>query len=563
MKFSWKIPLLVTALLVGASPTSTASITMSKLRVDSYGYLGVPLTAQISLNFVTKINLKVYLQNDFNEKIIGRLSTVSRNDNSGTWLATFKLAKNARVGKYKLILIARSKDQVFRNSTSTVYFERLETKEAQTPQNTEKSKPTAPPEIVSDNPAEPYNSVTKNHMKSLPTYLNGLKKTCDPKLNCPETMSMPQELGSDSCKIIDATYPDDSSEDYLGSGFPVPKFSLSGKKEVNLVVVPITFQDFKISQENLLASKKIIEEAQNFYRYNSFGRINFSFELLPEKSWIRLPQSVSYYQRVWDKKETDVTQFLLDQVDNFDRDDIDAIMWLLPKGNFSFTSKKIDRRSKIYTLGKSRIPQSRVYGLHEEVTSDGMPGGFTHGLGHALYSFEDLYIFAGYSLTGQDEKPASFWDVMSGGGEFFGWSKWIAGWLKDSEVICLDASGTKSVVSIASINDFEGRKLIVIPVSESKAILAEYRTNPHEDVLEQYGLCQPSNFSQCESRYLHSGLLIYSLDTKIKHGAAPFRVAQKIDQPLLAVGQSMEFEGRKFSVLASANKEIFIEILKL
>lgn len=81
-----------------------------------------------------------------------------------------------------------------------------------------------------------------------------------------------------------------------------------------------------------------------------------------------------------------------------------------------------------------------------------------------------------------------------------------------------------------------------------------------ETYLEKYGVCQPVGVTQCESRYPHSGLLVYSLDTKIKHGAAPFRVAQMSGEPLLLTGQSLDFEGVRFRVMAASVNSIFVQV---
>jgi hypothetical protein len=151
---------------------------------------------------------------------------------------------------------------------------------------------------------------------------------------------------------------------------------------------------------------------------------------------------------------------------------------------------------------------------------------------------------------------------MGGGGEFFSWSKWIAGWLYDDEVLCVGQNNKRSILKIESFQSPVGAKLIAVPVSSHKVILAEFRTNSDEGYLNKFGVCQKNGITQCESRYEHSGLLIYSLDTTIKHGAAPFRVAQQTGQPLLRTGETLKFEGIEFQTVAASENAIYVQVTR-
>ena len=149
---------------------------------------------------------------------------------------------------------------------------------------------------------------------------------------------------------------------------------------------------------------------------------------------------------------------------------------------------------------------------------------------------------------------------MIGGGEFFGWSRWIAGWLKDSEVLCLESKSEPQTVYIKSLQDPDGPKLIAIPISESKVVLAEYRTNTMKSVINKYDFCAGRN---SKYRYKFSGLLLYNLDTTRAHANAPFRVAKSDEEELLEVGATYQYEGFKFAVTAADTQGIYVEIAKM
>ncbi len=545
-------------MVLGITPSASANISMTKLSVDPIGYLGIPTTVQITLKSKTKINVRAFLRNTFNETINGELTSVPKNSRSGTWSFTFKLANNSRTGAYKLHLSATGGKSRFDYSKTVISFRAAENNPINPGSISTGAQNNANTGSPQDDEAKQFNAITMNHIKFLPTFTRGLKPTCVAGVDCPALTNEDSLSTISECKISDATYPNDS-DGYVSSGFPPAKFSLAGQKKVRLLWIPVNFKDRRIDSTLHEKAIRTAKDTENFYSYNAFGRVDFQFQVLDSKSWVELPEKYDYYEKLWANRSTDITQFLLDNVKNGSVLKPDAVMWLFPHGKYLLRSKPFNVREKVFTLGESELPATRVYGLHEELESIG-PDGFAHGAGHALYSFEDLYVFSGYSSTGQNEKPASYWDLMGGGGEFFTWSKWVAGWLKDSEVHCVSQLTQAKVIDIAAFQNPDGKKLIVIPLSDSKVVLAEYRTNMPETYLEKYGVCQPVGVTQCESRYPHSGLLVYSLDTKIKHGAAPFRVAQMSGEPLLLTGQSLDFEGVRFRVMAASVNSIFVQV---
>jgi hypothetical protein len=108
-----------------------------------------------------------------------------------------------------------------------------------------------------------------------------------------------------------------------------------------------------------------------------------------------------------------------------------------------------------------------------------------------------------------------------------------------------------------------GKKLIVIKVNSSKVVLAEYRTNTAKSILKDYNVCQKGGVSGCSSKYMHSGLLIYDLDTTRGHGAGPFKVSKNDKEKLIEVGGSLTYEGHKFEVLGSDGHGIYIRVSKI
>lgn len=514
-------------------PQVHAQIVVRNIGLNTEARIGGAYSVEINFKAPTKITVTAYMVNKENEKLTGTSKVVEGNSKNGKWLISWRIPSNARAGAYKLFIEARAGKSVWRTQSKTVQI-------------------VVNPEIV---PA-PIPSVEEKLQF-------GLKATCGVGLQaCPISLVANQTLPVASCKIKDATFPQDYSDGYVSSGFPPTPYSLAGQKEINLLWIPVNFADRQIPSSLYEQAKIIGSQSEDYYGFNSYGRVKLNVILPSIKDSVQLPYSVKYYEDLWSAGTTNVTQFLLDQVPPLSDNKIDAVVWLFPPGKYKLVQKPTSGRTTFYSVGGNSLPAARVYGLHREIEATTEVVGFDHGLGHALYSFEDLYISPFYSTSGKTEQPGNGWDVMIGGGEFFAWTRWIAGWLQDSEVICLEPKREPVIVYIKTLQDPDGPKLISIPLSESKVVLAEYRTNTTKTVLQKYAICTKVSGNQCRYPYKFSGLLLYNLDTNRSHANAPFRVARTVDERLLEVGDSAFYEGFNFEVKAADAEGIYVEIYR-
>lgn len=488
---------------------------------------------EVNLNLKSNQAIKLntfQLTNTKGHILRGTAKQTSKSMRDAKWLILIPIPDNVLIGNYRLVLSATSGNSKWK-------YENLQV------------------EVV----AALLSSRDQSKVQ-ISNYKYLLDQTCGAnQKNCPK-ISEPT-LDATTCKISDATYLLDSNF-RVSSAFPAPPASLAGRAKVKLTWIPVNFADRKNTPQFLNEAKRTAIEAEGFYEFNSFNRVDFQF-VIPEMSRsINLPREVSYYEKIW-KEQTipEVTQFLLDNAGG-GVDSTDAVMFLWPSGQYAITQKSSDDSQVVYRINSGTLPKENVYGVHDKIDANPALQGFTHGVGHALYSFEDLYVFAGYSATNKSEQPASFWDVMGGGGDFYVWAKWIAGWLYDQEVNCLESRTTPQVAYLRPFQDPSGKKLIAIPLSESEILLSEYRTNTRNEVLARYNLCPKGAKDPC-SKYKFPGLLIYYLDTKIKHGNAPYKNAQTVDEPLVTVGKSVTYKGHKFTVLASDGDGIYVEVIRI
>ena len=530
-KYKILILALLTAISLNLSFIPTSNATTNNIGVSSFGLYP---TAQVGSNYDIQMELKSnsrivisksFIQISKNRNLIGLPSLEKGSDRDGMWSIRFKIPESGPLGTFKIFIEVQSgKNKLVINDKSVKFVVK-----------------------------------TIDQYKFSPNFKFGLDKTCGTALApCPQISNFSDINKTEFCKITDATPLD--FEGRVNVGFPINKKYLAGQQNVKLSWIPISFSDRKFDNNLYNRSKVVAAQAQGFYAFNSFGRVKFDFVVPPPEKWINLPNTVSYYESDWSNKTiSEVTQFLLDNAGTSGADVADSITFNLPMGKYNLKFAKGSDTGVVYRLNGATIASERVYVINPFEGEVGDPGSFAHGIGHSMYGFEDLYLSPFYSGSNENSKPASFWDIMAGGGDFFGWSKWIAGWLQDSEVTCLPNTQKMKTVYLKSFQDPTGQKLVGIPVGNNEIVLAEFRTNATNKILEKYGLCDKKSIVPC-STYQHSGLLIYKLDTKLHHLQAPFRVAQTVEQNLLLVGETLTFEGQTFKVVASDGNGIYVEI---
>lgn len=163
-----------------------------------------------------------------------------------------------------------------------------------------------------------------------------------------------------------------------------------------------------------------------------------------------------------------------------------------------------------------------------------------HELSHT-FGLVDLYSFGGggaqFQFTGQ---WGIMGDIAGAGPEFFGWERWLLGWIGDDSVACVGAGSAQrfTLAPIEAAAAGSGRRgggdtlLLVVPTGPTTAVAVELRAAVGYD-----------------ARIPKPGLLVYTLDTAVATGEGPLRVLPlnssdnaKLDATL-AVGESLAFAG--------------------
>ena len=310
------------------------------------------------------------------------------------------------------------------------------------------------------------------------------------------------------CQIADITPYEGSS-----SGFPRP---VDNKllQDLRVLVVPISVRDYLFSDEDLKLAETGLTKSAEFWNSMSYGSFNLESTFLPKESWPTFDETAEQLGLISSGPMTDYQAFVemamtrLSQKTDTSKFDVffvalpavnDFLMGQGIKLSEGFISDKVGRQNAIIVGGG--------YLNFWEVTA--------HELGHAGFGLEDLYSFEKQSnIFGE-------WDIMQmailvPSKEITSWSRWIAGWLKDSQVQCLEKQDSATLfiepIEVASTQP----KSIVVRTSPNSVLVAESRRNLGYDVSG-------------------SSVLIYTVDTSKSHGFGPY----KYEGTLNAIGETL------------------------
>jgi M6 family metalloprotease-like protein len=175
-----------------------------------------------------------------------------------------------------------------------------------------------------------------------------------------------------------------------------------------------------------------------------------------------------------------------------------------------------------------------------------------HEYGH-LMGLVDLYAYPG---TGVDQgSPTGVFAMMGSGmpnAEVMGWNRWLLNWLHESEIRCVQNSGTTVHALFPISSRLRGEKLVVLPTSNTRAVVVEAKR---------------------EDRYCvgcTSGVQVYTVDTTIENGRGPIQIAVKAGQQrpptvknaILTLGENVTVDGVSVTVTDSGPQGQLVTIVR-
>jgi hypothetical protein len=346
------------------------------------------------------------------------------------------------------------------------------------------------------------------------------------------------------CKTTDMT------PDYTGmgtiykNGFPRPTQSLSGKNSAKVLIIPISFNDLPFTTEKaqrgpILSSdldllNEVSPRVEESFNKLSGGRFKITLDILPKSQWWEFKSNHPFIS-TWGVSNFDSIFKLIDsEKSEFSFNDYDAYIFL--GGNSS--NGALNNGEAIFA---QKINNSKSGYINAVLIAGGFsnPILWVHELGHALFAFEDLYLFKpNPEISGSRETNVpNSWDLMANSSRnvsFLEWNRLLMGWLKDSEVRCI----SDQIQSTHYLSDFENDtdpKLLTINLTEGVTLAAEAR-----------------NFGN-EKR-----LLLYTINTYTSHGEGPI-ISQNT---LLKKADKKSIYGWDINVLDTNSEGVLFSVTK-
>jgi M6 family metalloprotease-like protein len=347
------------------------------------------------------------------------------------------------------------------------------------------------------------------------------------------------------CKIKDASNPEIGQDGgALYGGFIDKDRPIPSTGTVTWYLVPIDFTDLKGESNWRARVDEQMKLLTEYYELVSYGKLKIQWKVY--ENWITLPGVQSKYavnqsgdyistEILWkDAIETadtkidftgiQVVNFLLPQDQTAVKETAQGFPWTGDINKYNSTEGKI---SQFSTLGIFMQDPQRTYWsywAHEYGHTLGMPHISGSRASAAFHQFE--------LMGSQDARR-----------ELSGWNRFIVTkWLDDKSVYCKDKSNIKTeLMYLSELNSLEeGTKLIVIPISETKALIAESRV-----ATKFAGTYSISGRTD--------GVFVYIYDATLGHNKEYLSLPSATADPILIAGESITYEGVTIKVLEAGN----------
>jgi M6 family metalloprotease-like protein len=289
----------------------------------------------------------------------------------------------------------------------------------------------------------------------------------------------------------------------IGLGLPRVANRQKATGDVGVAMVFVDFSDAIATRTPQNVFAIISPIAENYFRAVSYGRMNLILE--PTFVWRRMSKPTTAYG--WNALTFDLHRAYIQEALNlassvdFSQSDAFLIVSNPDAGALNNGPTFIGAPGFGVTAGGKTLLNGSTSG--RDLIGWGAYW-LNHEMGHSM-GLVDLYAYTGaaHRFVG----GFSIMGLISGHArEYFGWERWLLGWVDDNQVSCAPA-GTSEVV-LAPVERAGGTKIVVIPTGANSAVVAESRRAEGYDT---NGTFTP-------------GVLVYLIDTSIRSGAGVLKV---------------------------------------
>lgn len=356
--------------------------------------------------------------------------------------------------------------------------------------------------------------------------------TTPPLWSDPEITSVNSLLNVQECRISDVT----STQSFGSSGFPRPGF-IRSSFEVEVLVIPVSFTDLIFSDDDVKTLEATYSEVKAFYSSMSYGGASVKMTLAARSSWVNIGGTFEQNGLIKGSPLWDAGAFYRKVIDMYSSRQPISGYDVVQVVSAHSTQFAIDNALSL------EITQKSFSGILVLGYDTPRWGAAAHELGHAWLGFEDLYFYA-VPQGGDGRFPFGRWDLMSQSTtELSGWTRFLAGWIDPNWVRCASPhSKSRHYLSALNSGKSEDRhRMLVVPVSASVAVVAEYRMRHEWNPFIPYG---------------QTKLVVYRVDTSRDFGNGPITEVGSIDQK----GGTVTIDGITISVNGMDKSGVIIEV---
>lgn len=356
----------------------------------------------------------------------------------------------------------------------------------------------------------------------------------------PSTLSVTDPV--ENCKIQDASNP------YVGvyggalyGGFINKQMPIPSSGTVTWYLVPIDFTDLKGETNWRSRVDQQMRLLSEYYELVSYGKLNIKWKIYD--NWLTMPGDQAKFQIKLSGDYITTENFWKEAISladsKIDFTGVQVVNFLLPKNQsvikesaqgFPWTGD-INK----YNSSDGKLAAFTILGEFFEGISRTYWSYWAHEYGHTLgiphiSGSRSTSTFQPYDLMGNQDSRR----------ELSGWSRFaVTKWLEDKWVFCKDKLNiTSELVNLSDLNSREdGNKLVVIPLSTTKALLVESRAD--------------TKFVGSDSvRGNTEGVLVYVYDATLGHNSEYLFPVSSVSDPILAKGESVTYEGVNIKVIS-------------
>jgi M6 family metalloprotease-like protein len=368
----------------------------------------------------------------------------------------------------------------------------------------------------------------------------------------PSTLSVSDPVAN--CKIQDASNP------YVGvyggalhGGFINKEMPVPSSGTVTWYLVPLEFTDLKGEANWRSRVDQQMQLLSEYYEFVSYGKLNIKWKI--HDNWVTMPGDQAKFEIKLSGDYITTENFWKEAISaadsKIDFTGVQVINFLLPKNQtvikesaqgFPWTGD-INK----YNTSEGKLAAFTILGQFFEASQRNYWSYWAHEYGHTLgiphiSGSRSTSTYQTYDLMGNQDSRR----------ELSGWSRFaVTKWLEDKWVYCKSKSNiTSELVNLADLNSRgDGNKLVVIPLSTTKALLLESRNN--------------TKFVGIDAvRGNTDGVLVYVYDATMGHNSEYLFPASSTSDPILSKGESVTYEGVNIKVVSVGTQDQILISLK-